>query len=940
MGNCCTISGSTPWAKLRPPINTNYAGPFGAGLQSEPDSRPEGRVPVQTGAFANTRDRARIAQKLVLLRYFTVTLDLHTFGTVDLRSPSGSELRAVLQQPKRLALLVYLAIGKPGKLVRRDTLLALFWPGLDQEHARAALRRALYFLRQTCGADLIVGRGDEEVGIAADRLVCDANRFDAAIDANDLATALAIYQGGFLDGFYVQGAPEAEAWLDRERTRRRYEAALAAWQLARQALPDAVAAGRFAQRAIDLAPHDEDAIIAYLRELERVGERALALRLYEQAIERLATDLGTTPDRELVELGNRIRTAGAPKPAADPRRDEWLVAVCPFTVRGDPALAYLGEGMAALVSTKLDGTGAMRTTDPATVVKLAGPSTTGTDVETGRRIAEQLGAGFFLIGAVFESGGRLEAGVGLYESNGRLRTRVEGRSETEAGLFDLVDELVRRLMADFDQTAAGRLARVGALTTTSLSALKHYLAGEHEFRKGRHLQALDAFRRATGEDRSFALAYYRLASSLAANALIGPARQASADAYRHRERLSDHDRLLLEAQHAWLHGHTGDAERRYAALTVAFPEQVEPWFLLGDLLFHTNPYRGRSISEAREPFERALAIDEGHFGALTQLARLAALEGRTDDLNGLIERALRQSPSADQAIGLRVLAAFATGDAERQAAVTDELARAPGLVTARAFADVALYARDLAGAKRLGLAILPSARSAEFSALGDIVMAHLQLALGETAEAHERLRSAARHEPAWSLETRGLFAALPFGPTEAAERASVTAELEAWDPGTARPSVAVPLVFHDGLHGHFRLYLLGLLAARRGDVAELQRRGAELSELSVPHGAEVLAEQLARTLDAESYRLLDRPADALAALERLQTDVWFQFAVASPFYAGSYHRFLRAELLAELGRPEEAVRWWRTVAQRSPYEVIFHQEAATRADRLPSSTSR
>ena len=883
-----------------------------------------------------------LAGKLVLLRYLTVTLDLQTFGTVDLRSPSGSELRAVLQQPKRLALLVYLAIGKPGKLVRRDTLLALFWPGLDQEHARAALRRALYFLRQTCGADLIVGRDDEEVGIAADGLVCDANRFDAAIDANDPATAVATYQGGFLDGFYVQGAPEAEAWLDQERTRRRYEAALAAWQLARRALPDAAAAGRFAQRAIDLAPHDEDAIIAYLRELERIGEWTLALRLYQQATERLATDLGVAPDPELVELGDRIRAAGAAKPAAGPRREEWLVAVCPFTIRGDPALAYLSEGMAALVGTKLDGTGAIRTADPGTVVKLAGPSTTnGTDVEAGRRIAEQLGTGFFLIGAVFESGGRLEAGVGLYEASGRLRVRVEGRSESEAGLFDLVDELVRHLMADFDQSAAGRLARLAALTTTSLAALKHYLAGEHEFRKGRHLQAGDAFRRATGEDRSFALAYYRLASSLAANALIGPARLVSNEAYRHRERLSDHDRLLLEAQHAWLHGHTGDAERRYAAFTVAFPEQVEPWFLLGDLLFHTNPYRGRSISEAREPFERALAIDEEHFGALTQLARLAAFEGRTADLTSLVDRALRQSPSADQAIGLRILAAFATGDPERQVAATDELGRAPGLVTARAFADVTLYARDLAGAKRLGLAVLPSARSAEFSALGDIVMAHLQLALGETSEAIERLRSAARHEPAWSLETRGLFAALPFNPGGAVERAAVTAELEAWDPSGATPSVAVPLVFHDGLHAHFRLYLLGLLAARRGELAPLQRRGEELSELSVPHGAEILAEQLARTLDAEAYRLLGRPADALSALERLRTDVWFQFAVGSPFYAGTYHRFLRAELLAELGRPEEAVRWWRTIAQRSPYEVIFRQEATARADRLrpPSSTS-
>ena len=934
--------------KPSPPlISTNCAGPppadrcTAARFWTPVDRSCCKQVPLWQAGTGSARQSRPAVKHDARVEYFqtpriglgfalTVTLDLRTFGTVDLRSGTGSELRAVLQQPKRLALLVYLAIGKPGKLVRRDTLLALFWPGLDQEHARAALRRALYFLRQTCGADLLVGRGDEEVGIAPDLLTCDANRFDAAIDANDLTTALTVYQGAFLEGFYVQGAPEAEAWFDRERTRRRYEAALAAWQLARRALPDGVAAGRFAERAIDLAPQDEDAIIAFLRELERIGERTQALRLYDQAAERLATDLGAAPDPELVQLGSRIRAAGAAKETPGPGRDEWLVAVCPFTVRGDPALAYLSEGMAALLSTKLDGTGAMRTADPGTVVKLAQPSlTTGTDVETGRRIAEQLGAGFFLIGALFESGGRLEAGVGLYEANGRLRVRVEGRSDNESGLFELVDDLVRRIMADFDQSGAGRLARLGALTTTSLGALKHYLAGEHEFRMGRHLQALDAFQRATGEDRSFALAYYRMASSLAAHALIGPARQASSEAYRHRERLSAHDRLLLEAQHAWLHGHTDDAERRYAALTVMFPEQVEPWFLLGDLLFHTNSYRGRSITEAREPLERALAIDASHVGALTQLARLAALEARFDDLTSLVARALRHSPSADQAIGLRVLAAFSTGDPEQKAAVTHELTQASGLVTARAFADVTLYARDLLGAKHLGLAVLPSARSSEFAALGDIVMAHLQFALGETTEAIERLRSAARHEPAWALETRGLFATLPFGEVDATERAAVTAELEAWDPSTAKASTAVPLVFHDGLHAHFRCYLLGLLAARCNDVEGLQRRGAEMSELSVPHGAEVL-------------RLGGHPGDALAALERLRTDVWFQFAVASPFFAGTYQRFLRAELLVENGRPGDAARWWRTIAQRSPYEVVFQQEAAVRANRLemPSSTTR
>src|SRR5689334_4684023 len=92
-------------------------------------------------------------------------IELRTIGTVDLRRAPGGELRSVLQQPKRVALLVYLAVAKPGAWHRRDSLLGLFWPELDQEHGRAALRRAIYFLRQALGAEVLAGRGDEEIGI-------------------------------------------------------------------------------------------------------------------------------------------------------------------------------------------------------------------------------------------------------------------------------------------------------------------------------------------------------------------------------------------------------------------------------------------------------------------------------------------------------------------------------------------------------------------------------------------------------------------------------------------------------------------------------------------------------------------------------------------------------------------------------------------------------
>src|SRR5215218_8028019 len=134
-----------------------------------------------------------------MIRFFTL-------GKLDLRGAESVEMRAVLQQPKRLGLLAYLAVNTPRRFHRRDSLLGLFWPELDQEHARAALRRALYFLRAELGAEVVAGRGDEEVGTPDGVLWCDATALEQSLTAGDAESALAHYRGPLLDGLYVAGA--------------------------------------------------------------------------------------------------------------------------------------------------------------------------------------------------------------------------------------------------------------------------------------------------------------------------------------------------------------------------------------------------------------------------------------------------------------------------------------------------------------------------------------------------------------------------------------------------------------------------------------------------------------------------------------------------------------------------------------------------------------
>ena len=133
-------------------------------------------------------------------------IELRTLGVLDLRGADGYELRPILQQPKRLALLVYLAVSHPPRFHRRDTLVGMFWPELDTEHARAALRRSLYVLRRTLGDGVIVGRGDEEVGLSASELHCDAAAFEQALAERREAAAPGRYSRPLLPGVYNSGA--------------------------------------------------------------------------------------------------------------------------------------------------------------------------------------------------------------------------------------------------------------------------------------------------------------------------------------------------------------------------------------------------------------------------------------------------------------------------------------------------------------------------------------------------------------------------------------------------------------------------------------------------------------------------------------------------------------------------------------------------------------
>ena len=239
-------------------------------------------------------------------------MELVTLGRVRLLA--GAADSAPPGQPKRIALLAYLTVTGEGAGRRRDELLAAFWPDLGDDEARRALRQALHYLRRVLGPDVIVGEGDE-VAIRRDGLRCDAVAFEQLASDGKAEEALALYQGDFMQGFYVPDvSSEYEEWVERTRARLRRRAAAVAWAAAESAEreDDSTRAVERARRACALELDEEAGWRKLMRLQERIGDRAGALRSYAELCDRLEKEFDAEPSAETAAVAASIRSANRP----------------------------------------------------------------------------------------------------------------------------------------------------------------------------------------------------------------------------------------------------------------------------------------------------------------------------------------------------------------------------------------------------------------------------------------------------------------------------------------------------------------------------------------------------------------------------------------------------------------------------------------------------
>lgn len=671
-----------------------------------------------------------------------------TFGGLSLAAATGSE---VATQRRRLALLALLAAaGERG--ASRDRLVAFLWPESASESARHSLEQLLYLLRRQLDEELFLGSDPLRLNpkvITSDVGAFESALAQGA-DADAVASYRGPFLDGFYLNDAGEFGEWVES--ERARLASAYAAALMRLAEQSTEAGDLRGAVVLWRQLVALDTLSSRSLLGLARSLARVGDRAEALRVVTSYEALIREQLNMPLDPALQAFVQQLRNA-AGLPAATARgpfalepagtgpvdvskalpgssrigRRRWpavlagaalLIAVTwagrstinsssapsvdphrilvvPFRVTGaDSSLGYLREGMLDLLAAKLNGNGGSSAIDPRTALsalRKAAPKN-GEELTEGQllEIARGLGAGQLLLGEVVAFGrermvlnGQVIATTG---SQKRISASITGATEPADSVLSVVHQLAGHLLA---LQAGEHPQRINSLTAKSTDALRSFLEGRAEHRRGNDAAARALFSRALDQDSTFVLAGLELAlatarlfrwTTIGTDATIrtravtlardAPDQRTDTDeweraitvAWQGRDQLSPADRALLVA----IRGEHYPAPRFARELLAdweravrAAPDRPQAHYWLAQVLLVQGPTMGLSDSRqrARASFARALGLDSAFLRPLSGLLEIAALESDTAALRHLRALYLARDSIGEEADYVQWLAA-------------------------------------------------------------------------------------------------------------------------------------------------------------------------------------------------------------------------------------------------------------------------------------------
>ncbi len=312
------------------------------------------------------------------------------FGVPDLRIEGDAKAFTILAQSKQVAVLAILCVARHGS-VRRDRLLSLLWPDLDDARARNGLSKAIHNCRRVLGDTAIGGRFAEEIALDASAWTCDLWEFDDANSRGDRELALRIALGGeLLDGLFVPESAAMEHWLDAQRARVRRIAVESASVLAEQEERDGnlERGAEHLRVAAGLSPLDERILRRRITLIDRLGDRAEALDAFAEFSLRLQRELEVEASPETLALVESMRRRVLPP-------DSLSVAAPTVPSAGPPDWSH---AVRERIGAEISASKPLPTNAQSPLTASGGPPEVSVLTQPNRR--QQLAGAAFLAGAL------------------------------------------------------------------------------------------------------------------------------------------------------------------------------------------------------------------------------------------------------------------------------------------------------------------------------------------------------------------------------------------------------------------------------------------------------------------------------------------------------------------------------------------------------------
>lgn len=572
---------------------------------------------------------------------------------------------AVSSRRHPVALLALLTVT-PSHTLSRSRLVGFLWPDAPERTARNRLTTCVHRVRSALGDDVLLSVGGD-LQLDPDRLPSDVGQFRAALEEGDVASAVALYDGPFLDGFWLHGAREFEERVDRERDHleRAYLEGMETLAREAEARGDDAAAVRWWRERAERTPLDSRVVGELIDALARAGSGGHALQVAHEHAETLARELGTEPDHAFLTRIEALtrRGRGEVTPVTDRGVDppRLSLAVLPFDVPGASEDArLLADGLMEDLLTEL-----ARVPELVVIAGSSARAYRNTEL-TPSRVAQELGVAHLVQGSVQVLQGRLRLQVRLVDPGRDVYVWAEryDRELTPGNLFEiqgsLAEKIARSLRVEIDLDGGRRRAPV----TEDLEAYRLYARGR-AFMSDRSSvamwRAVESFEKAIERDPDYALAWAGLSDALV---LLGD--------YHHEEPAVVRDR----GEHA---------ARRALELD---PDLAEAHASLGNFLSWQ-----RRISEAVAAHQRAAELRPGYAHAHQWLCWVNLLAGCPDEARAAGMRATRLDPFEPEA-GINLATAY-LGLRDASSALTEArrvLALYPGFQYGRLIEGLALWA--------------------------------------------------------------------------------------------------------------------------------------------------------------------------------------------------------------------------------------------------------